>query len=112
EHLLELGQGRDEDDGRRDAGRLGLGLERLQHHPEDREEEDQGDQPGNGRPRPLGAPLAGPRHDHSAAHRLASTWKIVNRVRSAKVATIMVRTTATTPIADALPMSKPWKATR
>src|SRR5258708_14906994 len=109
--LLELGQGRCEKYRRRRAGRLGIRLEAFQPHPQHRKEKDKDDQPTDNRPHDLrnhGAPAIHTGGDH----RLASTWKMEKSVRSANVATTVVMITATTPIADACPMLKPWKATR
>src|SRR5690606_5101991 len=120
EHRAELVQRRREEHLRGGGVGVHLLFERGQHHPEHREEEPDGRDPGHHTPRVEAAPfdLGGLRRlgrdgggggDSGRAHQAASSLPVNERKisRNAKVAMMIVKMTTMTPIAAAWPMSKP-----
>src|SRR5436190_17686182 len=85
-----------------------LGLERVEHHPEDREEEDESDDPGERAERHVDpAALA----DHAwrpiPPHAASSPRRSLDSTRSETVAMMIEKTTTTMLYADACPNSQP-----
>src|SRR5262249_49900222 len=81
----------------RDGKGLQLGLEARQHHPEDREEDQEAGEPGGGGRDHLAS------RRYRACHAYASRFRPTMRTR--KKATMLAMTTATRPPAEALPTS-------
>src|SRR5215469_11108538 len=84
----------EEQERRRDGKGFQLGLEARQHHPQDREEDQEADQPGRqGRDR-YTSRRRHPRHGQASRFRPT--------ILTRKKATMLAMTTATSPPADAL----------
>src|SRR3954453_15503110 len=95
--------------------RVLLALERVEHHPEDREEEDQADDPGQQPERAIDPPaLADDDRRRDCAHAISSPFNSRDSTRSATVATTIEAMTTTMLYEDARPNSQPppmerWK---
>src|SRR6202035_6128757 len=115
----ELAEGRAEGELGRPGLRGGLRLERRDHHPQHRDEEADAHHPAEHRPARQAGHLAGTaaalrrgrRRGRRVGYRYrghfaSSNWKTLANSRSAKLATMSVRMTVTTPAAAAPPRSK------